>query len=536
MPSAIEAVPPAGILGVLIPPGKWADVAKAGEDTSNVEHGASRVLDFPNKHPTMVSAVVVALCTPPAVETGSLSPQTGEHLLSVAFFVLAIHSGQVTKMSLKKNLNHSAAAQVTEFIILGITENPHLQLPLFAIFLIIYLVTVMGNLGMVTLTHLDSKLHNPMYFFLRHLSITDLGYSTAIGPKMMVNFVAHKNPISYSGCATQLASFEIFIITELFILSAMAYDRYVAICRPLTYMIVMVDKVCWALVVTPYLYSTFVSLLLTVKLFTLSFCGSNIIRYFYCDCLPLIAMLCSDTRELELIVLIFSGCNLLSSFLIVLISYVFILVAIVRMNSTKGRYKAFTTCSSHLTVVVVFYGTLLFIYLQPKSSHTLSVDKMASVFYTLVIPMLNPLIYSLRNKEVKDALKRTLNRGFRITIYGVAVAMGSTSSSVFTYAMKPLTHNTSYFYIVYETSNIQISPNNLENEIAHSTRLRLRRLLVQTGCDSCSLYCCEWDTHKCIDGLSHREAKAQQDGRLRGRRKRSRVACLGPLAVRTIIA
>ncbi|CAD7679637.1 unnamed protein product [Nyctereutes procyonoides] len=310
--------------------------------------------------------------------------------------------------------NYTAVSEVTEFILMGITKNPQFQAPLFGIFFIIYLVTVTGNLGIIILTHLDSRLHTPMYFFLRHLSITDLGYSTVIGPKMMVNFVVHKNTISYHWCATQLAVFEIFIITELFILSAMAYDRYVAICKPLLYVVIMAEKVRWALVLVPYLYSTFVSLFLTIKLFKLSFCGSNIISYFYCDCLPLISLLCSDTHELELIILIFSGCNLLSSLLIVLVSYMFILVAILRMNSTEGRYKAFSTCSSHLTVVTVFYGTLLFIYLQPKSSHTFDIDKMASVFYTLVIPMLNPLIYSLRNKEVKGALKRTLTNGCKI--------------------------------------------------------------------------------------------------------------------------
>lgn len=311
-------------------------------------------------------------------------------------------------------LNHTEKIQVTEFILLGLTSSSGLKAPLFGIFLIIYLVTLVGNLGMVILTHLDPKLHTPMYFFLRHLSITDLGYSTVIGPKMMVNFLMQQNTISYAGCAVQLTFFEIFIITELFILSAMAYDRYVAICKPLLYVIIMSGKVRWALVLAPYLYSLFVSLLLTVKLFTLSFCGSNVIRYFYCDCVPLISLLCSDTHELELIILIFSGCNLLSSLLIVLISYMFIFVAILRMNSKEGRSKAFSTCSSHLTVVVVFYGTLLFIYLQPKSSHAFDIDKMASVFYTLVIPMLNPLIYSLRNKEVKEALKRTFTRGFRI--------------------------------------------------------------------------------------------------------------------------
>ncbi|XP_062951081.1 olfactory receptor 8K1-like [Cynocephalus volans] len=313
-----------------------------------------------------------------------------------------------------ENCNHTAMTEVTEFILMGITDNPRLQTPLLGIFLIIYLVTVMGNLGMIIVTHLDSKLHTPMYFFLRHLSITDLGYSTVIGPKMMVNFVVHKNTISYNWCATQLTFFEIFIITELFILSAMAYDRYVAICKPLLYVVLMAEKVRWGLVLTPYLYSTFVSLFLTIKLFKLSFSGSNMIDYFYCDSLLLMSMLCSDTRELELIILIFAGCNLLSSLLIVLVSYMFILVTILRMSSTKGRYKAFSTCSAHLTVVVVFYGTLLFIYLQPKSSHNFGIDKMASVFYTLVIPMLNPLIYSLRNKEVKDALKRMLPNYFRI--------------------------------------------------------------------------------------------------------------------------
>ncbi|XP_065801901.1 olfactory receptor 8K1-like [Muntiacus reevesi] len=310
--------------------------------------------------------------------------------------------------------NHTARRKGTEFVLTGITDSPELQAPLFGIFLAIYLVTVAGNLGMIILTHLDSKLHTPMYFFLRHLSITDLGYSTVIGPKMMVNFVVHKNTISYNWCATQLAFFEIFIIAELFILSAMACDRYVAICKPLLYVVIMAQKVRWGLVLPPYLYSIFVSLFLTIKLFKLPFCGSNVISYFYCDSVPLISLLCSDTRELELIILIFSSCNLLCSLLIVLVSYMFILGAILRMNSIKGRYRAFSTCSSHLTAVVMFYGTLLFMYLQPKSSHTFAVDKMASVFYTLVIPMLNLLIYGLRNKEVKDALRRTFTNQCKI--------------------------------------------------------------------------------------------------------------------------
>ena len=317
-------------------------------------------------------------------------------------------------MDLVEKHNHTAKHRVSEVVLTGITDSPGLQAPLFGIFLVVHLVTGTGNLGLMIPTHLDSKPHTPMYFTLRHLSVADLGYSTAIGPKMTVNFVVHKNTVSYNWCAAQLAFFEIFIITELFILSAMAYARCVAICRPLLYVVIRAQKVCWGLVLPPCLYSIFVSLFLTAKLFNLSFCGSNVISYFYCDSVPLISLLCSDTRELELIILIFSGCNLLCSLLIVLVSYMFILMAILKMNSIKGRYKAFSTCSSHLTVVVMFYGTLLFMYLQPKSSHTFAVDKIASVFYTLVIPMLNPLIYGLKNKEVKDALRRTFTNRCKI--------------------------------------------------------------------------------------------------------------------------
>ncbi|XP_020830126.1 olfactory receptor 8K1-like [Phascolarctos cinereus] len=312
--------------------------------------------------------------------------------------------------------NGTVATSVTEFILMGVTDRPELQAPLFGVFLLIYLVTVVGNLGVIILTKIDSHLQTPMYFFLRHLAFTDLGYSTVVGPKMLVNFVVEKNTISYNWCATQLASFEVFIISELFILSAMAYDRYVAICKPLLYTVIMSDRVCLVFVAIPYLYSIFVALLVTAKIFILSFCRSNVIRHFYCDGLPLLSIVCADTSEMELIFLIFSALNLLSSLLIVFVSYILILVAILRMNCAEGRSKAFSTCGSHLTVVVVFYGTLLFMYLQPNSSHSFETDKMASVFYTLVIPMLNPLIYSLRNKEVKGALKRTLENRCKLPI------------------------------------------------------------------------------------------------------------------------
>ncbi|XP_049747516.1 olfactory receptor 8K3-like [Elephas maximus indicus] len=247
-------------------------------------------------------------------------------------------------------------------------------------------------------------------FFLRHLAITDLGYSTAVGPKMLANFVVDKNTISYYFCAIQLAFFLVFIVSEIFILSAMSYDHYVAICHPLLYTVIMSQRVCWVLLSIPYLCSTIVSLLVTIKIFKLSFCHDNVIRYYYCDCLPLLSLLCSKTHEIELIILILPAFDLISSLLIVLVSYLLILVAILRMKSAEGRHKAFSTCGSHLTVVVVFDGTLIFMYVQPKSSHSSDTDKVASIFYTLLIPLLNPLIYSLRNKVVINALYRTLKK------------------------------------------------------------------------------------------------------------------------------
>ncbi|KAM5224011.1 olfactory receptor 8K3-like [Hipposideros larvatus] len=296
---------------------------------------------------------------------------------------------------------------LNEFILMGITALPELQAPLFALFLIVYMVSVVGNLGLIILTKMDSRLQTPMYFFLRHLAFTDLGYSTAAGTKMLVNIDTDQHTISYNGCATQLTFFNMFITCEVFILSAMAYDRYVAICNPLLYTVVMSPRTCRLLLAIPYIYSVFLSLLVIIKIFTSSFCGYNVIRHFYCDSLPLISLLCSDTHDIKLIILIFAAFNLASSLLIVLVSYLLILGAIFRVNSAEGRRKAFSTCGSHLAVVVIFYGTVFFMYVQPKSSHSLDTDQMASVFYTLIIPMLNPMIYSLRNKEVKGALTRT---------------------------------------------------------------------------------------------------------------------------------
>ncbi|XP_062951230.1 olfactory receptor 8K3-like [Cynocephalus volans] len=295
---------------------------------------------------------------------------------------------------------------VSEFILMGVTDRPELQAPLFGLFLIIYIISVIGNLGIIILTKVGSRLKTPMNYFPRYLAVSDLGYSTTVGPKMLVNFVVDQNTMSYHLCATQGAFYIIFIVSELYILSAMSCDCYVAIYNPLLYTVIMSQRVSRVLVAIPYLYSTFLSILVTIKIFTSSFCGFSVLCHFYCDCIPLLSLLCSDTHELELIILVFSAFNSISSLCIVVASYLFILIVIMRMNSAESRQKA-STCGSHLTVVIAFYGTLISTYVQPKSSHSSDTDKLASVFYTLVIPKLNPLIYSLRNKDVNYALQRT---------------------------------------------------------------------------------------------------------------------------------
>ncbi|XP_006902348.1 PREDICTED: olfactory receptor 8K5-like [Elephantulus edwardii] len=305
---------------------------------------------------------------------------------------------------------------MTEFILMGLTKRPELQLPLFGVFLLIYMITVLGNLGLIILTKVDSHLQTPMYFFIRHLAFIDLGNSTAICPKMLINFIVDQNIISFYECATQMFFFIFFIISELFVLSAMGYDRYVAICNPLLYNVIVSPKLCYVIVGILYLYSACQSLMYTIKIFTSTFCGKNIINHFYCDDVPLSTMACSNTQEIEFLLVLFSSLNVISCFLVVLVSYILILIAIFGMQSVEGRKKAFLTCGSHLTVVVLFYGTLIFMYVQPKSAHSHDNDSITSVFYTLIIPMLNPLIYSLRNKEVKNAFHRVLKNGIKVCI------------------------------------------------------------------------------------------------------------------------
>ncbi|XP_015332717.1 olfactory receptor 8J3-like [Marmota marmota marmota] len=296
--------------------------------------------------------------------------------------------------------------QLTEFILIGVSDLPELQIPLFLVFLLIYGLTVMGNLGIITLTSVDSRLQTPMYFFLRHLAIINFSNSTIIAPKMLVNFLRSEKTSSYFECATQLGGFLVFIIAEVFMLAVMAYDRYVAICNPLLYMVVVYRRICLMLVSLTYFYGFCTAIVVTPCVFSVYYCSFNVINHFYCDIMPLLTLSCSDTYIPETVVFISAASNIVFSMTVVLVSYFNIVWSILRMRSSEGRKKAFSTCASHMMAVTVFYGTLIFMYLQPRTNYSLDTDKMASVFYTLVIPMLNPLIYSLRNKDVKAALRR----------------------------------------------------------------------------------------------------------------------------------
>ncbi|XP_051846614.1 olfactory receptor 8D1-like [Antechinus flavipes] len=299
--------------------------------------------------------------------------------------------------------NHST---VIEFILMGLTNQPEFQIPLFLLFLQIYIISMMGNVGLLLLIKTSSHLHTPMYYFLSNLSFIDLCYSSVITPKMLVSFVSEKNIITYSGCLTQFFFFCTFGIADLFMLSAMAYDRYVAICSPLIYTITMSQRTCFLLVVGVYAMGVFGAVTHTSALTRLSFCGNNVISHYFCDIPPLLKLSCSSTHLNELLVMLLVVINSLVTTLSILISYIFILSNILSIHSAKGRSKAFSTCASHLASVAVLYGSIIFMYCQPASSSHITQQKVSSVIYTTVIPMLNPWIYSLRNKDVKDALRK----------------------------------------------------------------------------------------------------------------------------------
>ncbi|XP_062053444.1 olfactory receptor 5L1-like [Lepus europaeus] len=295
---------------------------------------------------------------------------------------------------------------VTEFILLGLSDIPELRVFLFLVFLLIYGVTVLANLGMTALIQASSQLHTPMYFFLSHLSFVDFCYSSTIVPKMLTNIFNKDKTISFLGCMVQFYLFSTCIITEVILLAVMAYDRFVAICNPLLYMVIMCQKLCVELVFGCYLCASLCSLIHLCLVFKIPSYRSNVINHFFCDLPPLLSLACDDVTMNELLLFTVATFNESITIVVILTSYLFILITILRMRSAEGRRKAFSTCASHLTAIVVFHGTILSIYCQPSSGNNEDIGKVSSVFYTVVIPMLNPLIYSLRNKDVKEAFRK----------------------------------------------------------------------------------------------------------------------------------
>ncbi|KAM4702056.1 olfactory receptor 8G17-like [Discoglossus pictus] len=293
---------------------------------------------------------------------------------------------------------------ISEFVLKGLTDNPNIQPFLFMLFLLMYAITIIANSGLIFLTVNISKFHSPMYTFLSSLSFTDICCSTVITPRMLYDILSEKKTITFIGCALQLYFFTVFGCSETYMLSLMAYDRYVAVCHPLRYSVIMNISQCIFLVCLVYVCAFLTSGIETSCILTLSFCGANVINHFYCDMFPLMELSCTDWNANKNIIFALIFVLVFFCSLITLSSYVYIFITILKIRSSEGRHKAFATCTSHLSCVFLFYGTAFFIYLRPGSINSLEQDKVVSIFYTTVIPLMNPLIYSLRNKDVKQAI------------------------------------------------------------------------------------------------------------------------------------
>ncbi|XP_076699016.2 olfactory receptor 5B2-like [Callospermophilus lateralis] len=301
--------------------------------------------------------------------------------------------------------------EVTEFILLGLTNAPGLQVALFIMITLIYFINVLGNLGMIVLILTDSRLHTPMYFFLGSLSLADFGYSSAVTPTAVAGLLLGDKLISYNACAAQMFIFIAFATVENFLLASMAYDRFTAVCKPLHYSTTMTTGVCACMVIGCHVCGLLNGSIYVGEIFSLSFCKSNMVHHFFCDVPAMMALSCSDRHDNELVLFYVASLNIFFALLVIFVSYLFIFITILKMHSVAGYQKALSTCASHLTAVSIFCRTIIFMYLQPSSSHSMDTDKFAAVFYTMVIPMLNPVVYSLRNKEVKSAFKKIVLEG-----------------------------------------------------------------------------------------------------------------------------
>ncbi|XP_067151537.1 olfactory receptor 4S2-like, partial [Apteryx mantelli] len=295
------------------------------------------------------------------------------------------------------------ASSVKEFILLGLSKNQGVQKICFVVFLFFYIVTVAGNLLIIVTVVSSQRLNSPMYFFLCHLSIADICYSSATAPKMIADFLVEKKTISFGGCMAQLFGLHFFGCAEIFILTVMAYDRYFAICRPLHYTTLMTRRVCGWMVMGSWVGGFVHAMVHTLVTVSLPFCGPNEIDHYFCDVHPLLQLACIDTYVAGIIVVADGGMLCLVSFFILVTSYIVILFSL-RRQTSEGRYKALSTCGSHITVVILFFGPCTFIYIRPSSS--LSEDKSVAVFYTVITSMLNPFIYTLRNEEMKSAMRK----------------------------------------------------------------------------------------------------------------------------------
>lgn len=299
---------------------------------------------------------------------------------------------------------------VKEFVLLGFASVPHSKILLFTLFLTIYVVTLTGNSVIISVTTIDARLATPMYYFLRHLAVIDICYISSTVPQLLVHFLSRTQIVSLLACATQNYAFFAFGVSECFLLAVMAYDRYVAICNPLNYMLVIGYRTCTKMASASWICGFLHSVVLTVYTFHVPFCGSNLIDHFFCEAPQVLKLSCADTYVNELVIFGVAVLVLIIPLSLVFVSYTRIVAAILRMSSAAGRWKTFSTCASHLTVVSLFYGAAIFMYMRPRSSHSAQQDKMISLFYSVITPMLNPMIYSLRNKEVKGAVMRILGK------------------------------------------------------------------------------------------------------------------------------
>ncbi|NXP20883.1 O10C1 protein, partial [Scytalopus superciliaris] len=290
------------------------------------------------------------------------------------------------------------------FVFVGFPHQKDMKVFFFFLCLCIYIISVLGNLIILLVINMDPVLHTPMYFLLRNLSFLELCYTSVTLPRMLVSLLSGDMSISFAGCAAQMYFFVFFATTECYLLVVMAYDRYQAICNPLHYMEIMNKKVCVQLAASSWICGSLAALGNTVFVFSLPFCGSNMINHFFCEIQPVLMLACGDTYWNEIQIILSSVLIILMPFMLILVSYGFIISSILKIKTAKERYKAFSTCFSHIIVVTLFYGSGILTYIRPKSSYSLNVDKVLALFYSVVTPILNPIIYSLRNREVKGAL------------------------------------------------------------------------------------------------------------------------------------